>query len=133
MKRKGIVACAIVLLLLVSVILLGLFGVRAPKVDGGFPEMLSKAQRKEIPALVRKEMRRRIFAPLKRGQFKAAWTQYRLTRSQRILAVGYQSANTNNIWIYLGNRPSPPGSGTSVSEIIPMTNIRGRWQITSGL
>lgn len=113
--------------------LIHLFGPRTPKVEASFPEMLSQAQRNEIPAIVRKEMRRRIFAPLIRGQLKAAWTQYRLARSQRILAVGYQPANTNKIWVYLGN-PSPPGGPRpSFSGIIPMTNGHGRWEITSEL
>lgn len=131
MKRKRVGGAAIALVLLASAILLCVFAPRAPKVDGGFPEMLSQAQRKEIPVIVRKEMRRRIFAPLKRGQFKAAWTQYRLARSQRILAVGYQPANTNKIWVYLGNPSSPPGSRQS--GVIPMTNTNGHWQITSEL
>ena len=102
---------------------------RTPEVYATFPEILSAAQKKEIPIVVRKETRRRVFAFLKSRQFKAAWGELRSGTSQRIIAVAYEPANTNKVWVYLGH-PVPGTPSPLVSIIYPMTNIQGQWKIT---
>ncbi len=128
MKRKR--ATAIVLLLLALLSGLLLLNPRAPKVHATFPELLSEAQRTEIPRLIQKEVRRRMLAALRRGHLNMAWQQFRSARSQHIIAVGYQRENTNRIWVYLGD-PASVAPGQSASSIIPMTKTQGRWQITN--
>ena len=126
MKRKGLVAAALVLLVF------GILGYvltpKNPEVHASFPETLSQAQRTEIPILIRKETRRRIFAFLKSRQLKAAWTELHSSRNQRIIAIGYQPADTNKVWVYITRTPKrdphPP-----VSIIYPMTNTQGHWKI----
>ena len=127
MKRKGLIAVALVLL--AFGILAYLLTPKKPEVHASFPESLSQAQRTEIPILIRKETRRRIFAFLKSCQWKAAWTELHSARNQRIIAIGYQPADTNKVWVYITRTPKPDPR-PPVSIIYPMTNTQGHWKIT---
>jgi len=125
-NRKIAIIAALVLLVVAA--LLPLILPVAPKVYATFPEVLSAAQRKDIPITVRKETRRRMFALLKRGQLKAAWSELRSANSQRIIAVAYEPSNTNKIWVYLG-KAMPGTPSPLVSTIYPMTNTQRGWII----
>jgi len=127
MKRKALIASGLILALLA-----GLCLVRGPtpKVHATFPDVLSEAQRSEIPAALRKEARRIVFANLKQRRFKAAWAQYRFFRSQSIIAVAYQPEDQNRIWVYLGTQTTARSRPT-VSATFSMTNEYGHWRISN--
>ena len=129
MKRKVLIGCAVLLLLLSGAFIF--VGTYNPVPPTTFIETLTAAQKKEIPMLIRREARRRAFLLLKRQQFKAAWLEFRSARSQQILAVGYEPADTNKILVYVG-RDAPGALRPQITGMYTMTNIHERWQITGG-
>ncbi len=127
-KRTVIIAFAASLSAVFAALLF--FALYEPAAPTTFIDSLSAAQRKEIPALLRKEKRRRAFLLLKRRQFKAAWLELRSSASEQIIAVGYEPKNTNSIWVHVGLNASSGIQPRQTTGSYAMTNIDGRWHIS---